>query len=156
MQSSCFHRRRGIPGCGSSRRGNAMVEFAIGFSLLIAAFTGVYRFGYTFFVYNILESAVREGARYGSLEVYDGATNGATFTSWVKNMVVYTNPTPPTGATPVVPGLTTDNVTVNANLDAKGIPTRITVQISNFQSSLFVTTLNKPKCSFDYMGRYTD
>ncbi len=139
------------------KRGNAMLEFALGMPLLLLVFTGVYRFGYTFYVYNLLQSAVREGARYGSLADYDGATSGGNFRTRVQNMVVYANSAPSGNPPAVVPGLTTSNVTVNPQLDAKGVPTKISVQIDNFSSKLFVATLNgKPKSTFDYVGRYTN
>ena len=141
----------------TKRRGNALLEFALGLPLLLLVFTGVYRFGYTFYVYNLLQSAVREGARYGSLADYDGAASGSDFRTRVQNMVVYANPSPSGSPPPVVPGLTTSNVTVNPQLDAKGIPTRISVQIDGFSSNLLVATLNgKPKSTFDYVGRYTN
>jgi Flp pilus assembly protein TadG len=148
-------------GCSTLRRtkqrGNAMVEFALGLPLLVLLLTGAYRFGYTFYAYNLLQSATREGARYGSLADYDGATSGTDFRARVQNMVVYANPSPTGNPPAVVPGLTTGNVTVNPQLDAQGVPTKISVQIDNFASSLFVVTLNaKPKSTFDYVGRYTN
>ena len=145
------------PADRTKRRGNAMVEFALGLPLLLLVFTGVYRFGYTLYVYNLLQSAVREGARYGSLADYDGAISGSTFRTRVENMVVYANPSPSGNPPAVVPGLTTGHVTVNPQLDAKGVPTKISVQIDGFRSNLFVVTLNgKPKSTFDYVGRYTN
>ena len=94
---------------------------------------------------------------------YDGgAWNGVSFKSRVQNMVVYGNPDPPIGAAPVVPSLTTTNVTVTPKLDASGVPNRVTVQVDGFkipdgEKGLFAGfTLNaKPKCSFEYNGRYT-
>ena len=44
-----------------------MVEFALGSSLLVAAFTGTFQFGYTFYVYNNIETAVNNGAKYAAL-----------------------------------------------------------------------------------------
>ena len=142
------------------RKGNAVVEFAIGFGLLLTTFSGVYQFGYAFYVYNLMESAVREGARYGSLADYDGGSWGGTvWSSRVKNMVVYGTISPGASDIALAPGLTTSKVTVNPQLDAKGVPTRIKVKIDNFTipNTLFASyTLNgKPQCQFDYMGRFT-
>jgi hypothetical protein len=140
------------------RRGNAVVEFAIAFSLLLMVFAGVWQFGYTFYQYNTLETAVRNGARYASLATYDGGSwGGAAFKARVKNMVVYGNPNPPGGATPVVPGLTTSNVTVTETFNGS-VPTKIRVEITNFVvSSMFreMRLDTKPRCTFEYTGRFT-
>lgn len=141
-----------------ARRGNALIEFAIAASLLTSVFAGVWQFGYTFYLYNTLESAVRNGARYGSLATYDGgAWLGSAFRTRVKNMTVYGNPNPTGAPKPVVPGLTTDKITVNVAFNGVA-PSRITVQVDNFRiNALFAAfTLNaKPQCAFEYMGRYT-
>ena len=44
-------------------RGNALIEFALSFFLLFAMFAGIFQFAYSFYVYNALVTAVREGAR---------------------------------------------------------------------------------------------
>ena len=59
----------------SNQRGNTLVEFALSFSLLVPVFLGVYEFGYAFYVYNEMQTAVRSGARYASRRVYDSATS---------------------------------------------------------------------------------
>jgi len=141
----------------SPRRGNAMVEFAIAFGLLLSIFTGVWQFGYAFYVYNQLETCVRNAARYASLVNYDGGSwNGVTFNSKVKNMVVYGKPDFATGDKPIAPGLTTANarVTITSN---GGVPSRIQVDVINYQIETFFkkyTLSGKPRCTFDYMGRY--
>jgi hypothetical protein len=142
------------------RRGNALIEFAIAFSLLISVLAGVWQFGYTFYLYNSLESAVRAGARYASLADYDyvnGPSTGAAFKNRVKNMVVYGTPNPTGNPPPVVPGLTTSKVTVTEQFNGV-VPERISVRIDSFQVQTFFRTFTlngKPRCSFDYMGRLT-
>src|SRR5881397_2105291 len=117
------------------RRGNAILEFALSLGLLLSALAGVWEFGYTFYLYNNLESAVRNGARYGSLADYDGGSwNGADFTRQVQNMVVYGNPDPASGARPVVLGLDTSHVKVTPQLRGL-VPQRITVAINDFTVS---------------------
>jgi Flp pilus assembly protein TadG len=145
------------------RRGNAMVEFALSFGLLLSVFAGIWQFGYTFYIYNGLVSAVRNGARYGALADYDGGSwNGASYKANVANMVVYGTPSPASGASPIVPSLTTSKVSVVPTVDAKGVPSRVTVQITGFSipddlSGIFTAfTLNgKPSTTFEYSGRYT-
>jgi len=138
------------------RRGNALVEFAIGFGFLLSAFAGVYQFGYAFYLYNNLESAVRDGARYASQANYD-APQATDFRTRVRNMVVYGHPSPPTNTRPVVPRLLPANITVTPNTDAVGVPRTITVQVNGYViDSIFATyTLaGRPRCTFDFLGLY--
>jgi hypothetical protein len=143
-----------------SRKGNAVIEFAIGSGMFLALFTGTFQFGYTFFVYNNLQSAVRAGARYGSMSVYDryGQTlNGeaSTFATTVKNVTVYGSPNS-TGVQPVVPGLAPSNVDVKVIFEG-GVPAFVTVSIQNYQVKAIFgnwTANRKPESSFRYVGRY--
>ncbi|HYM08296.1 MAG TPA: TadE/TadG family type IV pilus assembly protein [Terriglobales bacterium] len=154
---------RSTHGSPGNTRGNALVEFALSFGLLLAVFSGVWQFGYTFYIYNGLVSAVRNGARYGALADYDGgSSNGASYKANVANMAVYGTANPASGASPIVPGLTTSKVSVVPTVDSAGVPSRVTVQITGFTipddlSGIFAAfTLNgKPSCSFEYTGRYT-
>src|SRR4029077_2486257 len=92
-----------------SQRGNALLEFALGFSLLWALFAGVYQFGYTFFIYNRLMTAVTNAAAVGSKLTYDTG-NTSQFTDAVTNMVLYGSTT--AGTSSIVPGLSSSNVSV--------------------------------------------
>lgn len=139
------------------RRGNAVVEFAIAFGVLLSILAGVWEFGYTFYLYNTLESAVRNGARYGSLADYDGGSwGGSAFNASVKNMVVYGKSTFGSGDTPVIPGLDTANVRITITYNG-AVPSRIQVDVTDYViNTLFrrFTLQGKPRCTFDYMGRY--
>src|SRR5438128_6332088 len=128
-----------IPNRFRCRRGNAMIEFALATGVLVPAFMGTFQFGYTFHVYNNLNSAVRGGARYASMQSYDSGTStpSTAFSTAVKNMVVYGN-SAGTGD-PVAPGLTTGNVQVLAVMKG-AIPTSITVQITNHTVDEWVMT----------------
>jgi Flp pilus assembly protein TadG len=132
-----------------SQRGNAILEFAIGFSVLWALFAGVYEFGYTFFVYNQLMTAVSNGAALGSKLQFDTA-NTANYTTEVQNIVLYGSTT--AGTTPLVSGLTRANVTVTPTPST--LPTTVTVSITNFTvNAIFKSfTLNKPRVTMPYMG----
>jgi Flp pilus assembly protein TadG len=137
-----------------NRKGSAMLEFAIGSGLLVAAFTGTFQFGYTFLQYNNLQNAVARGARYASLVPYDSPTStpSTAFATAVKNMVLYG--TPAAGATPVLPGLTTGNVNLTVTW-ANGLPSIMTVSISGYTiNSIFASSAltNKPKVAFTYQG----
>jgi Flp pilus assembly protein TadG len=134
-----------------------MLEFALGASVMIAAFAGTFRFGYTFYQYNALKNAVNAGARYASLRVYDSRTSTPSepFRLAVANMVVYGAPSQ--GAAPVAPGLTTANVSVQP-VFTNGVPTRIKVSIVNYRldAVLGTSTLNgKPSATYPYEGIYS-
>ena len=137
-----------------SERGNALLEFALGFSLLWALFAGIYQFGYSFYVYNTVLTSVANAAELGSKMTYDTA-NPSAFTTALQNMVVYGNTTAGTRA--IVPGLSTSNVTVAVNPQGS-MPTDITITINNFTiNALFANfTFNgKPRATTVYMGQIT-
>jgi hypothetical protein len=146
------------------RDGSAMLEFALGSGILVAAFVGTFSFGFSFLQYNTLENAVVRGAHYAALIDYNSTTDtpDSNFQTAVQNMVLYGSPT--AGTNPVVPGLTTSNVTVTAcgiatvcpgySL-ALGIPQEITVSISGYAiNAVFSQTIltGKPTASFSYQG----
>src|SRR5205814_5107770 len=97
---------------GKFQRGNSMLAFALAAGLLVPAFAGTFQFGYTFFTYDNLGTAIRGGARYAAMRSYDSstATPSTAFTTAVQNMVVYGN-SAGTG-NPVVAGLARGNVQV--------------------------------------------
>lgn len=135
--------------------GNAIIEFALAFGFLFPAVTGTFQFGYAFFVYNELQNAVREGARYAGFKTYESSSSTPTtaFTNEVQNSVVYGNPAG--GTVPVVQNLTTDNVLVTVNW-VNGVPGSITVSIQNYTLDAFLKTftISKPSATFSYMGVY--
>jgi Flp pilus assembly protein TadG len=47
------------------------VEFALILPLLLLLMVGIFEFGYVVFAYNTLSNAVREGARFGSVQPAD-------------------------------------------------------------------------------------
>jgi Flp pilus assembly protein TadG len=145
------------------QRGNALIEFALSFFLLFAMFAGIFQFAYSFYVYNSLVTAVREGARYASIKPYDSITTTPTsaFQTSVQNMVIYGDANPAQGASPVVAGLVNANVTVVPTGGGSGTltaPTQMTVSITNFKvDSAFGswTLINKPNATFPYTGILT-
>jgi Flp pilus assembly protein TadG len=144
------------PNRKASQRGSVFIEFALSFLVLFSIFTGAFEFGYAFYAYNTLVNAVREGARYASLKPYDSAssTPSTAFNTAVQNMVVYANPNPANGATPILRGLSTSNVNFSV-LTNGSAPQQVTVSISNFSiDAVFGTvTLNgNPSESFPYLG----
>lgn len=138
----------------NKERGNAVLEFAISFSVLWALFAGVYQFGYTFFIYNKLVTAAANAAALGSKMTYDTA-NPSQFSTALTNMVLYGSTT--AGTSPMVTGLTSSNVSVNANL-SNSMPTNVTISITNFTVDALFTkfTFNgKPSATMPFMGQIT-
>ena len=131
-----------------------MIEFALGFTVLVTVFTGTFQFGYTFLQYNNLQNAVASGARYASLIPYDSATANPTsaFSNAVKQMVVFGHPNG--GTIPVVRNLGTSNVVLTVTF-ANGVPALMTVAVTGLRiDSVFSTTTltNKPLVTYTYQG----
>lgn len=133
-----------------SESGNVMVEFALSWALLSIIFTSVFQFGYTIWVYNCLENSVQNAAKYGASMTYS-AGSPSTMTTAIQNMVVYASPAG--GTSPIVPGLTTANVTVDTH-NVSGFPTNVTVAIQNYTiNALFGSkTFNKPRVTVQFLG----
>ena len=157
-------RKRLLSKRAASQAGSVMLEFVIGSGILVAAFAGTFQFGFTFLQYNNLQNAVNRGAHYAALIDYHSTTDtpSSDFQTAVQNMVLYGSPT--AGTTPVVPGLSTSQVTVTAcgisticpgYASAPGIPQEVTVSISGYTiNSVFkqVTLNGKPAVTFAYQG----
>jgi Flp pilus assembly protein TadG len=133
-----------------------MLEFGIAAAVILPIFAGSFQYGYSYYVYNNLQTSVRAAGRYAATRTYDSAsaTPTAAFTTAVKNMAVYGNPLG--GTRSLTPNLTTGKVAVSVTF-SMGTPSGVTVQVNNFQiNGVFGTvTLNgKPRVTFPYLGRW--
>ena len=138
-------------------RGNAIVEFAVTVALFLPLLLGTFKFGFAFYTYNRLITAVRHGARYASLLTYNSATSMPTdsYLAAVRNAVVYGNPDG--SGSPVVTGLTPNAISVSMTI-VNGVPDMVTVALSDFTLDAAVTTfhwVNKPSASFRFEGTFT-
>ena len=152
-----------------------MLEFAIGATVFVTLFTGTFQYGYSFYVYNNLLSAVRAGARYGTIARYTSlsgfsmatppasgymgptgiGTGQQEFVNAVQNVVVYGDPSG--GSNPVAPGLTTDNVNVDVTF-LNGGPDKVWVRINGYTLNAIFGSwnlINKPACTMVYQGAFT-
>jgi Flp pilus assembly protein TadG len=137
----------------TSERGNAMLEFALAWSILWAMFAGVYEIGYAYYVYNVLMTSVANAAELGSKLGYDTASPDSYSTA-LKNMVVYGDET--AGTKPLVPNLTSSNVNVNVSLDTAGMPRDVTVMVTGYSINALFTSYalnNKPRATTLYFGQ---
>src|SRR5579864_6660512 len=145
-----------------NRAGSAILELALGSTILVTVFTSAFQYGYIFYQYNGLENAVANGAHYAALRPYDQqcSTPSSTYSDSVKNMVVFGDPTG-TNTTPVVKNLTTGNVTVTiGSVGSAGTtftPTSVTVAITGYTINAVVgsfTLTGKPSVTYAYQGLY--
>jgi Flp pilus assembly protein TadG len=139
------------------RKGNAFVEIALAFSVLMPVMGGTYQFGYAFYQYNNVESAMRNAARYAAYRTYNGtgSTPPSAFTTAVRNMAVYGSPAPAQGA-PKIANIDPNNISVIMTFTS-GVPSRVQVKLNSFTvNTIFKTyTMNgKPTVTFPYIGRW--
>lgn len=107
----------------SNERGATLVEFAIGVTVFLVSMFAVVEFGRALFVHNALSDAARRGARYATV-------HAASDVDQVKNVVVYGDPAG--GSQPLVPNLSTSNVSVTYTNFALNKGT-VSVSITNYQ-----------------------
>ena len=145
---------------GKNRRGNAVVEFAVASAILLPSLSGTFQFGFSFYRYNLLQTAVTNGGMYGAYRTYrcaSGSTDIAKVKAAIQNMTVYGTPAPSGTPVPVVPGLKPSDVEVTYTLTSLQIPTAVTVKVKNYKmKALFqdYTVSGKPKYTATYLGRY--
>ena len=138
------------------QRGSTIVEFGLAFPILFPLMAGTFQFGYSFYIYNGLQTAVRSAARYAAQRTYDStsATPSTAYSTAVKNMVVYGSPA--AGTTATVPGLTTSHVQVNMTF-ASGVPSSVAVNVTGYTIHAVLgtyTLTGKPAVTFPYIGRW--
>lgn len=141
------------------QRGHAMIELAFSAMVMVSCLAGTFQFGYTFYVYNQLVTAVGNGGRYAAMRTYRAATpkdleKGAQA---IRNMVVYGDAQPALDATPVVANLKPEDVDVHWVLDPSGAPTAVDVAIREFSvDAVFkkFTFTGRPGVEFPYVGWY--
>jgi hypothetical protein len=136
-----------------SEHGNAMLEFAVGWSILWLLFSGVYQIGYAYYTYNALLVSTANAVELGSRLGYDTGSPG-TYTTALKNMVLYGDET--AGTSTVVPKLLASNVNVHVGLDSTGTPRDVTITISGYTINAIFTSYtlpNKPRATALYTGQ---
>lgn len=137
----------------SRERGSAMLEFALSVITLTFLFTGTFQYGYSFYVYNNLQTSIRSAARFASIQPYPTAD----FVSKTKNVAVYGKVAPNADDPPVAPGLDATKVNVNTVMGLNGAPAYVEVSVTGYVLSSLMGnwSLNgKPVATFIYMGHY--
>ena len=142
-----------------NERGHAMLELAVSAGVMVSCLVGTFQFGYTFYTYNQLVTAVGNGARYAAQRTYRKATDQDVErgNAAIRNMVVYGDAQPATSAAPVVPKLTPDQVEVRWILAGDGAPVSVNVAIKGYtMDAIFrsFTFEGRPSVEFPYVGKY--
>ena len=136
-----------------SERGNAMLEFALGWSILWMVFSGLYQIGYAYYLYNVMLESTSNAAVLGSRLAFDTG-NSSAFTTALKNVVLYGDET--AGTKTLVPRMTASNVNVNYHPDVNGFPQFVTVNITGYTINALFTSFslpNKPGATTKYYGQ---
>jgi hypothetical protein len=142
-----------------TQRGHAMLELAFSAALMVTCLTGTLQFGYTFYVYDKLVSAVGNGGRYAAQRTYRAATpqDLEKGEAAIRNMVVYGDPEPAADAVPLAPGLTPAQVEVSYVGGEAGAPSAVDVSIVNYTVHAVAgsfTFNRRPFVEFPFVGRY--
>jgi hypothetical protein len=141
------------------QQGHAMLELAFSAAVMLSCLAGTFQFGYSFYVYNQLVSAVGNGGRYAATRTYRAATpedveKGKTA---IRNMVVFGDPHPGPDAVPVAANLRAEQVEVKWVPDISGIPQAVDVSISGYAVNAIFAPMKldgRPAVEFPFVGRY--
>jgi Flp pilus assembly protein TadG len=137
------------------QKGHALIELAFSAMVMVTCLAGTFQFGYTFYVYNQLVTAVGNGGRYAATRTV--RAEGDKAEKAIRNMVVYGDAQPSSDAQPAVAGLTPDQIEVRWVKDESGAPTAVGVAIREFTvNAVFraFTFTGRPGVEFPYVGRY--
>jgi Flp pilus assembly protein TadG len=139
-------------------RGHAMLELAFSAAVMLSCLVGTFQFGYTFYVYNQLVTAVGNGARYAAMRTYHAGSDQENELAKraIRNMVVYGDPEPGPDAAPIAAKFTPDQVDVRWVMDEKGAPSAVNVSIHEYSVDAVFKTFTftgRPGVEFPYVGR---
>ena len=117
----------------SDERGVQLVEVALVIPVMLLLFGAVAEFGRYFYEYTTAAKAARVGARFLASKSVNSSTN---YELQAKNLVVYGN----IGGTgsPVLPGMTINNVDIQYAGVTSGVPDTVTVNIVSYQHQSIV------------------
>ena len=143
----------------ANRRGHAMIELAVSAGVMAACLAGTVQFGYTFYIYNQLVTAVGNGGRYAAMRSYRAAAprDIEKGKSAIRNMVVYGDSRPAPNAAPQVANLKPEQVQVDWVMDDSGKPAAVNVSIADYTVDaafgMFRFT-GKPAVEYPFVGRF--
>jgi Flp pilus assembly protein TadG len=139
-----------------------MLELAFSAAVMLSCLVGTFQFGYTFYVYNQLVTAVGNGARYAAMRTYHAGSDQDIELAKraIRNMVVYGDPEPGPDAAPIAAKFTPDQVDVRWVMsekgDEKGAPSAVNVSIREYSVDAVFKTFTftgRPGVEFPYIRR---
>ena len=136
-----------------------MLELAVSAGVMVSCLSAAFQFGYTFYVYNQMVTAVGNGARYAAQRTYRAATVQDTErgNAAIRNLVVYGDSQPAPDAAPVVRNLKPEQVQIRWNLKKDGAPDAVDVSIRNYTVDAVFRSFTfdrRPLVEFPFVGRY--
>ena len=141
------------------QRGHAMLELAVSAALMVSCLAGTVQFGYTFYIYNELVTAVGNGGRYAAMRTYRTSTPSdiEKGKAAIRNMVVYGDARPALNTPPQVANLRPEEVRVEWLMDESGKPAAVDVSISDYTvDAVFglVRFAGRPAVEYPFVGRF--
>ncbi len=137
-----------------------MIELAVSAGVMVACLAGTIQFGYTFYIYNELVTAVGNGGRYAAMRTFRaaGSRDVEKGKAAIRNMVAYGDPRPAPDALPQAANLKPEQVQVDWVMDESGVrPVAINVSIADYTVDaafgMFRFT-GKPAVEYPFVGRF--
>jgi TadE-like protein len=141
------------------QRGHAMLELAVSAAVMVSFLAGTFQFGYTFYIYNQLVTAVGNGGRYAAMRTYRAASGEDVEKgkAAIRNMVVFGDAHPVEGAAPAVAHLDPSEVDVAWTMDESHAPAWVSVSIREFTVDAVFTKFTfrgRPGVEFPFVGKF--
>jgi Flp pilus assembly protein TadG len=142
-----------------NQRGPALLELAVSAAVMVSCLAGTVQFGYTFYVYNELVSAVGNGGRYAALRTYRaaGTADIEKGKAAIRNMTVYGDARPGLNTPPQVVNLRPENVQVEWAMDESGKPAAVNVAITDYTVDAVFGLFKfsgRPAVEYPFVGRF--
>jgi len=137
-----------------------MLELAVSAAVMVSCLAGTVQFGYTFYIYNQLVTAVGNGGRYAAMRTYRAASPGdiEKGKAAIRNMVVYGDARPERNTPPQVVNLRPEQIQVDWVTDASGgQPSAVNVSITDYTvDAVFgmVRFAGRPAVEYPFVGRF--
>jgi len=143
----------------TNQRGHALLELAVSAAVMVSCLAGTVQFGYTFYVYNELVSAVGNGGRYAALRTYRAAAprDIEKGKAAIRNMAVYGDARPGPNTPSQVVNLRPENVEVEWVVDESGKPAAVNVSIVNYTVDAVFGLFRfsgRPAVEYPFVGRF--
>ena len=136
-----------------------MIELAVSAAVMVSCLAGTVQFGYTFYIYNELVTAVGNGGRYAAMRTYRAASpeDIEKGKAAIRNMVVYGDARPAAGAVPQVVHLKPEQIQVEWVMDESGKPAEVNVSVADYTVDAafgMFRFAGRPAVEYPFVGRF--